>query len=548
MTAKPRSLSPRSNGGNVAITFALMLPVVLGFGGYATDLGLAYLERRALQAASDAAALAAIRHPDDAEAIAAKVFAASSQDDVTFDLVFGSYDASKPRGARFEAGASNASPVVRIEARKPHAYTLARVLGIDGVDLSVRSDAAIDARVAFQAGSRLASIDPNLLNAVLKDAIGAELALDALDYDHLINASVVLGDLIRSDPADASGTKSLSAAIDTEMPASDLLMGLSDALAEDGKPMAAASMRKAAQSSLALASKMPLSDLIDLGPADLAISQKTATETLNARFSALDIVNAVVREAASGVKASIDLDLPTLGSVDLDLLLGEAMKSTPMLGVASLGQGIETGQAKLRLQTQTTGLLDHLGLRLDLPIEALIAGGRAEVSSISCSPEPNAVAVTIAVTPGLARLSLGRWTKQIEEIAASDRLTHARIVEALIARVEARGNLAIENSEPVFVTFTRAEIESGKTKTVRTTSLVSSPLSSLFKETDLVAQTGQIGLSTGSLTRSVHDGLARVATPLDAFVGNVLRLAGIGLGEIDVKVSDILCRNAMIVG
>ncbi|MEN3794444.1 pilus assembly protein TadG-related protein [Fulvimarina sp. MAC3] len=541
-------LGPRSNSGNIAITFALMLPVILGFGGYATDLGLAYLERRALQAASDAAALAAIRHPDDAEAIAAKVFAASSQDDVTFDLVFGTYEAAKPREERFQAGVYGSSPVVRIEARKPHVYTLARVLGIDGVDLTVRSDAAIDARVVFQAGSRLASLDPKLLNTILKDAIGVELSLDALDYNNLLSTSVTLGDLIPTDGPDSSKTSDFAAAVGTEMPASDLLMAGSDALAESGKAMAAASMRKAAQSSLALDAKMRVSDLIDLGSDDISITRNAAAEILNTRLSALDVVDAIVKKAASGLTASLDLDLPTLGTVELDLLLGEAMKSTPTLGIAAMGRGIETGQARLRLRAETQSPLDGLGIGLDLPIEAILAGGRVDVAAITCSSDPNARSVTLAVTPGLARLSLGRWTKRLEEISMRDRLYYAPIVEALVAQVDARANLAIENAEPVLVTFTGTDIATGNTKAVRTTSLLSSPMTSLFRETDLSARVGLIGLSTGSLTAMVNDALLFDATPLDALLADVLAVAGLSLGEIDVKVSDVLCRNARIVG
>ncbi|MER0236578.1 pilus assembly protein TadG-related protein [Fulvimarina sp. MAC8] len=548
MISPTRFFGAGSQDGNIAITFALMLPVVLGFGSYATDLGLAYVERRALQAASDAAALAAIRHPDDAEAVAAKVFAASSQENVTFDLVFGSYDASRPRDERFQPGVSSALPVVRIEARKPHTYFLARALGIHGTDLAVRSDAAIDALVAFQAGSRLASIDPTLLNTILDEAIGAKLSLDVLDYSNLAQATVALGDLMPNTLADASGPQNFGAGIQTEMPASDLLSGLSDALADDGRAMAAASMRKAAQSPLALNARLRVSDLIDLRSGDLSISRNKAAEILNTRLSALDVIDAVVRQAASGHSASFDLVLPMLGAVDIDVLIGEAMKSTPALAVASLGQGVETGQAKLRFHTETTNPLDGLGIGLDIPIEAILAGGRAEIAAINCSSDPNNQSVTIAVTPGLARFSLGRWTKPLQEIAMNDRLAYTPIVEAIIATVEARGNLAVENVEPILVTFTGADIASGKTKTVETTAFISSPMSSLFRETELTARVGLLGLSTGSLTASIHDALAFAATPLDALLGDILKVAGIGLGEIDVKVSDVLCRNARIVG
>ncbi|EAU41798.1 hypothetical protein FP2506_15234 [Fulvimarina pelagi HTCC2506] len=546
-----RSLSAFISGsdrGNIAVSFALLLPLILGFGGFATDLGLAYLERRSLQAATDAAALAAIRHPHDAEAIAAKVFAASSQKDATFDVVFGSYEPDRNRDERFRPEGSSAVSVVRVEARKPHHYTLARVLGVNGVELSASADASLNAQVVFQAGSRLMKVDPPVLNAVLREIVGAELSLTALDYNNLIDAQVRLGDLFENAPADGSSTPDVAGQFGAKLSTSALFMRVSEALRKDGRPVAAASMRKAAQSSLSLTTKVTVSNLINLGPDGVSISRNQTAELLNLKLSALDIVEAAVRQTIHGSGTDVSLNLPLIADVDLSLMVGEPMKSSPSLAVAGIGEGIETGQARLRLRAATVELLAALGIGVDLPLEAIVAGGRAEVASVACAADPLETSVTLAVTPGIARLSIGRWTKDLRDIAMGDQLAHAEIAKALLARVDARGNLSLADTKPVLVTFTGREIAAGTLKTARTTSFVSSPLASLFGQTRLTVRTAMIGVSSGSLTNSVRDRLTDVAAPLDDLLADLLDLAGVGLGEIDVKIEDVLCSNARLVG
>lgn len=54
----------REESGAIAVMFALMLPVIIGFIGLGVDVGLWYMERRAIQTAADAAAISAMYEKD----------------------------------------------------------------------------------------------------------------------------------------------------------------------------------------------------------------------------------------------------------------------------------------------------------------------------------------------------------------------------------------------------------------------------------------------------------------------------------------------------
>lgn len=71
---------PLDRRGNVAVEFALILPIVLVLLSAAVDFGLAFNERKRLELAADAALSYARRVPDDAVAIAAAARGATGMD------------------------------------------------------------------------------------------------------------------------------------------------------------------------------------------------------------------------------------------------------------------------------------------------------------------------------------------------------------------------------------------------------------------------------------------------------------------------------------
>ncbi|RFC62574.1 hypothetical protein DYI37_15090 [Fulvimarina endophytica] len=536
--------------GNVAVFFGLGMSVIIGFGALATDFGSVYLDHRALQAATDAAALAAVRSPDEAGAIAAQVFDASAQGDVRIDIVFGTYDPKRPPDQRFEASDEGSASVLRVIATRNHKFGLARVLGVEDVDMVARADAAISRAVVFHAGSRLLDLDMPIVNKIARDLLGAELSLTFLDYHGLVNADIRLGDLLGGISLDATNTASIVAQLHEPTGMRTLLTRMADSLEKQNATIGAVALRKAANSPLASVMKLSLDDLLDVDAGGFATSRTSLSQLLSAEVSVLNILDVALKRSINGLTADIGLDVPLVGSVDLGLLLGEPGAFKSPLAVASMGERIELGQLRQRLHVRTLPLLGSLGIGegLNLPVESVVAGGRVDVAEISCAADPLERSVTLAVTPGLLRLSLGASSKPLAQIGVGDRVGHAPILSLLLLAVEARANLAIESMQPVRVTFTGTDVAKGTVKTARTSNFLASPISSLFGQTDLRVRLGGLGLSTGLVTSAVRNGLTSLVQPLDLLLGKLLKTAGIGLGEVDVQVEDILCERSRIVG
>ncbi len=128
----------RKNEGYVLVTVALSLVVLLGFGGFAVDLGMLYSARGAAQRAADAAALAGALSfvvtpldPQPQTAIDRAVRVATN------NTIYDS--AIQPGDLTVPVDIPNRRVTVQLTYSQP--TYLARVLGINTLDISVRADA-----------------------------------------------------------------------------------------------------------------------------------------------------------------------------------------------------------------------------------------------------------------------------------------------------------------------------------------------------------------------------------------------------------------------
>ena len=128
----------RKNEGYVLVTVALSLVVLLGFGGFAVDLGMLYSARGAAQRAADAAALAGALSfvvtpldPQPQTAIDRAMRVATSN--TIYNTTIQAADLTVP------VDVPNRRVTVQLNYSQP--TYLARVLGINTLDISVRADA-----------------------------------------------------------------------------------------------------------------------------------------------------------------------------------------------------------------------------------------------------------------------------------------------------------------------------------------------------------------------------------------------------------------------
>jgi uncharacterized membrane protein len=537
--------------GAVALLTALLLPVLIGAGAFATDLGLLYLQGRTLQAVTDAAALAVLARPNRAETVVRKLLDEAGFAEATFTVTVGDHnpngtDASN-RFAPHEGGSA-----FRVETSVPGRFFLAKIFESAPPVITARADAAASPIVSFSVGTRLASVSPPIVNLLLEKVLGTRIDLQLVDYRGLLNAKVPLGDLLQTIAVEALGSGVADAVVGdilTRPVRLTLLVGSLESLTERQHDLVAASvLRKLSQQVAQTSTTVRLADLIDRDASLDRVRLNYPAPALQARLSVLSLINASLRQEAVGNHVQVKTDLPGLARVSLDLLLGERMQSARPLTVSSASGAVQSDQVRLQLSVSTTQLLALLGTKLTLPVEVVSAGGQARLVDVQCSNNPTDRRVRVEVVPGLARVSVGAPNQPLSTAHVNQPLDATDLVSSPLARVFGRANLISKQSTPTVLTFNGSEIGNGTIKTARTRSIVSSLVASTLRETEITVRMLGVGLALPGLGGVVAAAITPLAEPLDALVAAALAVAGVQLGEMDVRVDDLVCGHGRIVG
>ena len=173
--------------GNLATMTALAAPVALALAAIAIDSASLYVEKRQAQSLADLAAITAAANMGNAEAAAvatlednriakivllrtgtaADVETGLADGGVQLSVIRGRYAADPALGVaqRFEAGAQPFNAVRVTLRKKGHRYFAARL--IDAPTIGTVAIASAPAEAVFSVGSRLASLNGGVLNALL---------------------------------------------------------------------------------------------------------------------------------------------------------------------------------------------------------------------------------------------------------------------------------------------------------------------------------------------------------------------------------------------
>ena len=206
----------RDRAGNIGTLTALTSPLLLLSMALGVDYGFLTLQQRQLQAAVDLAAIAAAADVADADKATARHFAANglsyTVETSTGSLLPPLIDATdlvssgQTGTARVERGRYTPDPAVDPENRfQPGEVaadavrvTLERradlfVAGLftgEPPTLAASGIAARQKLAAFSVGSRLASLNDGILNALLGQMLGTTLSLNVMDYRALVDADI----------------------------------------------------------------------------------------------------------------------------------------------------------------------------------------------------------------------------------------------------------------------------------------------------------------------------------------------------------------------
>lgn len=552
----------RDEGGNFALLFAIALPAIIGTAALMVDEAALYHQRRTLQTAVDLAAIHAAGNPAnatnrvrealaDSRQIAAGLTLAEleSRFQTRLTVEAGSYRAASAIAApdRF-VPAANPADSVRVSLVRPGELFFFRGL-LPPPALSVRATANASTRAAFSIGSRLLSLEGGLANALLDSLLGVNLSAQAVGYQALLASQVELFGVLDA----LAGRLDLAAGtydqlLTTDIALSDLVAATATLLSGDAA-VAANFIATNMRSGLRISGNR----LVDLGPLG-AMTVGTAGTGLAGSVGVLDLVGAgaSIANGRSQAQAQLSLSVPGLSAASLSMFIGEPAQSSGYLGIGQNDVLVRTAQVRLRmvLSIGGTGLLS--GTTVRLPIYVEVAPAQARLASLSCAAGQGGGLATIAARPGLLKLAIGEVADASFTAAGAPAPSAATIASVLGAvRITGSSSVALAEPSEVPLAFTSADIPAGTIRTASTTRPAQSLATSLINGLDL--DVTLFGLSAlNGLLRPAYEAAARatllpLAPLVDGLLAAALDVAGVGLGEADIRLHGLDCRHATLV-
>lgn len=566
---------------NFAVMTALCTPVALALTAFAVDEGSLYNERRAAQSIVDLAAITAAGHINNAEQAVLTTLkdngitsVAVQQEGTTVaptaskavvQVVPGRYSgvSSIAAGSRFEAGKLPHNAVQVSLKKQGTLYFAASVMAPPVIGTTATASAQPEA--AFSVGSRLASVNGGILNALLGGLLGGNISLSVMDYNSLIAADV---DVLSFTDALATQLH-LTGVTYSDVLASKATVGqIATAMAnvpglDHTAKLALQTMASSATNSV----KIPLSQLIDLGSVGkLGLGQKPAGLSVGASAMSMLTAAAALANGTNQVAVDLEATIPGLTSTTLSIAIGEPPQASPWLAVGELGTVVRTAQTRIKLNASVTVGTPNLGgginlLAVNLPLNVEVAYAEAKLTDISCPTGPSSIKVTIAAQPGVVAAHLANsnasgfadFTKpqSFSDAEIADVSIKLLLINLNLLQIKGSSAFSVTNTAPTNLTFSATDIASKATKTVSTKNLTKSLGTSLVNNLSLTVNALGLGLDVTALLGTVKPAVTTllngVTAPVDDLVYNVLATLGVHVGEADVRVTGATCGRSVLV-
>ncbi len=534
--------------GGVAIMTAAFAGLICVLAALAVDLGSVSLKARQIQGTADLSALAAARDLARAETAARATASANLTDLQALTVTRGGYVADariKPED-RFRPGVSEPN-AARVEVTAPAPLFFGRwILNRPNVTVRRAATAAIPGgqpQAMFSIGSRLASLDGGLANALLSGLLGSNVSLTVMDYRALAGAQVNLlqfSDALAADLGVTAGD--YDALLQHEVTAGRALKVLESIAGSDTKSVLGKLTRTPVDA------RLKLKDLIGVE----ADARQGLREALNAEVSALDLIMATLETANGDRQVALDLGARAgLADVDVMLAIGERPNKSPWLTITGKDDPIiRTAQARVYLKATTAQALSGLA-QVKLPVLIEAAASEARLKRINCE---GARTVTLAVRPGVARARIGTIDEaKLKNFKAPLASSPATLVSVLgLVTIKAQADVEIADLSWQDVTFSDSDISHQTVRSVRARGFVNGLIVSLLQRLDVDVDVIGLGLGLGDLAKALGALLTPLGPALDGLVQPLLDLLGLKLGEADVRVHGVQCptqgRTPVLVG
>lgn len=579
MSATRRLLADRS--ANFAVMTALCTPVALALTAFAIDEGSLYNERRAAQSIVDLAAITAASNITNAQQAVLTTLAdngitsvavqqqgttvAPTASKAVVQIVPGRYTgvSTIAAGSRFEAGKLPYN-AVQVSLKKQGTLYFAGSI-MSPPTLGTTAIASAQPQAAFSVGSRLASLNGGILNALLGGLLGGNISLSVMDYNSLVSADV---DVLSFSDALATQLH-LTGVSYSDVLASKATVGqIATAMANvPGLDHTAKIALQTMASSATNTVKIPLSTLIDLGSVgDLGLGQRPAG--LNVTASALSMLTAAAALANGTNQVAVNLGatIPGLASTTLAIAIGEPMQNSAWLAVGEAGTVVRTAQTRIKLNASVTLGNSNLGggislLAVNLPLNVEVAYAEAKLTDITCPTGPSSIKVSIAAQPGVVEAHLANsnasgfadFTKpqSFSDAEIADVSLKLLLINLNLLQINGQSAFSVTNMAPTTLTYNATDIANKAIKTVSTKNLTQSLTTSLVNNLSLSVNALGLGLDVTALLGTVKPAVTTllngVTAPVDDLLYNVLGALGVHVGEADVRVTGATCGRSVLV-
>ncbi|MCR6661273.1 MAG: pilus assembly protein TadG-related protein [Asticcacaulis sp.] len=539
----------RDKRGSVLIMGAGLMIITVALAAFAVDMGYVYVKSRELQGTADLAAMSAAANLATAQSAAQAVVLANAHGDtLTATTQTGFYDASvsKTPSARFKVTPVADANAAQVTLSADASLFFGRMLGQNTAHITRTATASSVRLAAFSIGTRLASVNGGVANALLSGLTGSTVNLTVMDYNNLAGAKIDLLNYVQAMHTRAN----LTAATFDQSLASDITVGDALTLLADEADANARTPLKILANSPIKSTKIKLSDLVDIGAygeQDRIVGGADAAINVDS----LTLAKAILSLANQDRQVQLDLgaQVPGLAGLKVWMAIGERPNHSAWLTVTRTGEPIiRTAQARLYLDASLVPGLSGVSL-VHVPLFIELASAQGKLSSISCNANKTLNSVTLALSPGIGQAAIGTINPaDLNNFRKTLTISPAQLVTIpLVGGVTAQSQIMVGGTTWQAATFSAADISNQTVKTVRTNDVVTSIGSSLAGQTQLTANVLGLGIGLDVVTKSLGNLIAGLGPVLDPVINALLDQLGIGLGEVDAQVNGLRCSGAALV-
>lgn len=565
-----RFLDDRS--GNIGIIATISLPLLIFSLALGVDYGYLTVQQRQLQASADLAAIAAASNVVEAEKSAATYFALNNLPVVVTGKNGTAIPAVAPRhvktitaNASVERGRYVADPNIAPEKRFTQASTdadAARVTLSRPADLflasmfmpkspllSATGSASRTKIAAFSIGTRLASLNEGLLNALLGKFLGTSLSLKVMDYQALVDVDLSVRPFLKAVATELNlTTATYEDVLNADLTMPQLLASMRAVQGLSGPVRSALHTLETATSSNKV--KIPLSRILNLDPKKgLAVATGGDWEM---SINALQMVTtaAALANGKNQVALDVGASVPGLANVSVNLAIGEPPVETPSHRLGAPGSAVRSAQTRLAVEVSINGLALLAGLKIKLPLYVEVAASEAKLADIRClGGSPSNARVSVDTVPGVAEIAVGKVDASVlSDFSDEARVKKARIIDSALLNVDAIAHVEAKNLDKTRLSFSPTEIAAKTIKTVSTRDTLTSTTKTLLENLDLDIHVLFLTLGTPkAITAALASTLGAVTPAVDELLYNLLLALGVKVGEADIRVTGVRCQRPALV-